>query len=92
VRGGLGIFGGVFRVLLPDNTKAIMQTANPLDPIINPTFLEYAQARGFHVDRARARHPRDKARVERTVPSVREDCFAGERLRDLDAARAHARQ
>jgi hypothetical protein len=32
------------------------------------------------VDPARARHARDKGRVERAVPSVRDDCFAGERL------------
>jgi transposase len=73
-------FGGIFRVLLPDNTKAIVVLADPLDARINPTFLEYAQARGFVVDPARARHARDKGRVERAVPSVRDDCFAGERL------------
>jgi hypothetical protein len=33
-------------------------------PLINETFLEYAQARGFSVDPARAGHPKDKARVE----------------------------
>jgi Mu transposase-like protein len=54
--------------------------ADPLDARLNPTFLEYAQARGFVVDPARARHARDKGRVERAVPSVRDDCFAGERL------------
>jgi hypothetical protein len=38
-------FGGIFRVLLPDNTKAIVVLADPLGARINPTFLEYAQAR-----------------------------------------------
>jgi hypothetical protein len=33
-----------------------------------------------------------KARVERAVPNVREDCFGGEELRDLEQARAHARR
>lgn len=83
-------FGGVFRVLLPDNTKAIVQEADPLEPRINPTFLEYAQARGFVVDPARSRHPRDKARVERSVPTVRDDCFGGEQLQTIDQARARA--
>ena len=79
-------FGGIFRVLLPDNTKAIVVRADPLDARITPTFLEYAQARGFVVDPARARHARDKGRVERAVPGVRDDCFAGERLESfLDA-------
>jgi transposase len=84
-------FGGIFRVLLPDNTKAIVQRADRLEPLINPVFLEYAQARGFHIDPARVRKPQDKARVERSVPSVREDCFGGERLGTIEAARAHAR-
>lgn len=76
-------FGGVFHVLLPDNTKTIVVQADPLDARINPVFLEYAQARGFVVDPARARHARDKGRVERAVPGVRDDCFAGERLTSL---------
>lgn len=84
-------FGGIFRVLIPDNTKAIIVQADPLTPHLTLAFLEYAQARNFHVDPTRVRHPRDKARVERAVPSAREDCFAGEVLATLDDARAHAR-
>jgi transposase len=83
-------FGGVFAVLIPDNTKAIVQKADPLDPLINRTFLEYTQARGFHVDAARAHSPKDKARVERAVPTVRDDCFGGERLQSIEDARRHA--
>ena len=80
-------FGGVFAVLIPDNTKAIVQRADPLDPLINPTFLEYAQARSFVLDPTRVRHARDKGRVERSVPTVRDDCFAGERLTTIVQAR-----
>jgi transposase len=80
-------FGGIFRVLIPDNTKAIVQTADPVAPRIVAAFLEYAQARGFHIDPARVRHPKDKGRVERAVQPVREDCYAGEVLTDLAAAR-----
>ncbi len=80
-------FGGVFRVLLPDNTKAIVQRADPLDPLINAAFLEYAQARGFVIDPARVRKPRDKGRVERAVQTVRDDCFAGETLHTIADAR-----
>jgi hypothetical protein len=84
-------FGGVFKVLIPDNTKAIILDPDALAPRITPAFLEYAQARHFHIDAARVRHARDKARVERAVPGVRDDCFAGEVLTTLDDARAHAR-
>ncbi len=84
-------FGGIFRVVIPDNTKAIITQPDPLAPRLSPAFLEYAQARGFQIDPARVRHARDKARVERAVPTVRDDCFAGEVLATLEDARAHAR-
>lgn len=81
-------FGGVFRVIIPDNTKAIVQDPDPINPLINRTFLEYAQARDFVIDPTRIRHPKDKARVERAVQPTRDDCFAGEQLRSLEDARA----
>lgn len=89
---GWEFFGGIFKALIVDNTKAIVHKADPLGPRINATFLEYAQHRGFVVDTTRVRSPKDKARVERSVSTVRDDCFAGERLYDLDQARAHARR
>ena len=80
-------FGGVFRVLIPDNTKVIVNRADPLGARLNPTFLEYAQARGFHIDPARSKSPKDKGRVERAVPTVKDDCFGGEVLQSLEDAR-----
>jgi len=85
-------FGGVFKTLVVDNTKAIVQEADPLAPRLNVGFLEYAQSRGFHIDAARVRSPKDKARVERSVQTVRDDCFAGERLCSLDEACDRARR
>jgi transposase len=55
-------FQGVFRVLIPDNTKAIVQHADPLEPRLNPTFLEYAQARGFVIDPTRDHHEQPRRR------------------------------
>jgi transposase len=83
-------YGGVFHVMQPDNTKAIVEVASPTAPKIVEAFREYAQARGFTIDPARVRRPKDKARVERTVRFVREDCFGGEKLRTLDEARTRA--
>ena len=83
-------FQGIFKVLIPDNTKAIIVEPDALTPHVTQAFLEYVQARGFQVDPARVRHPRDKARVERAVATVRDDCFAGEILATLEDARVHA--
>lgn len=85
-------FGGIFRVLIVDNTKAIVAGADPLGAKIVRGFLEYAQARGFVVDTTRVRSARDKGRVERAVRPVRDDCFAGERLHNLEQARELARR
>ncbi len=84
-------YGGVFRTMLPDNTRTIVHEADALEPRITRAFLEYAQARGFHIDPARVRHPRDKARCERSVRDVRDDCFGGEHFQNLEPTRAHAR-
>lgn len=85
-------FEGVFRVLIVDNTKAIVEVADPLNPKIVQGFLEYIQARRFVVDTTRVRSPKDKARVERAVRPVREDCFAGEKLHSIEEARELSRR
>jgi transposase len=84
-------FGGVFAAVIVDNTKAIVEKADPLKPKIVQGFLEYAQARDFAIDTTRVRTPTDKPRVERTVQTVRDDCFGGERLLTIDDARVRAR-
>jgi hypothetical protein len=85
-------FGGVFQSLIVDNTKAIVEQADPLHPRLIDSFAEYSQARGFVVDTARVRHAKDKARVERAVQAVADDCFGGETLRSLEQAYEHARR
>jgi Mu transposase, C-terminal domain len=71
-------FGGVFKVVIPDNMAPVVDRAHPLDPRLNRAFAEYAQDRGFAVDPARIRSPQDKPRVERAVQFVRGSFFAGE--------------
>lgn len=83
-------FGGVFAVVIPDNVKAIVTAADALAPRLSDAFTEYAQARGFEVDPARIRTPTDKARVERSVPYVRDSFFAGEAFADISDAQARA--
>jgi transposase len=83
-------YGGVFEVLIPDNTKCIVNKPDPLEPVFNLGFLEYTQARGLVIDTARVGKAKDKPRVERTVRVVAEDCFGGETPLDIEAAREHA--
>ena len=71
-------FGGVFKVVIPDNMATIVTEADATAPTLNQAFVEYAQARGFVIDPARVRSPQDKPRVERTVAFVQGSFWAGE--------------
>ena len=79
-------FGGVFPVVIPDNLSPVVDKADPVNPRFNDTFIEYAQARGFEIDTTRVRHPKDKPKVERAVPYVRSNFFAGEDFIDITHA------
>ncbi|MGH9307298.1 MAG: IS21/IS408/IS1162 family transposase [Acidimicrobiales bacterium] len=83
-------FDGVFPVLIPDNLSPVVTKADAIEPRFNDTFLEYAQDRRFLIDAARVRHPKDKPRVERQVPYVRNRFFAGEDFVDLPDAQRRA--
>jgi transposase len=56
-------FGGVFKVVIPDNMSTAVTKADRIDPRLNQAFVEYAQARGFVIDPARVRAPTDKGCV-----------------------------
>jgi len=83
-------FGGVFKVLVPDNMSAIVAQTDSVNPRFTVGWLEYTQARGFVTDPARVAHPQDKPRVERMVQYVRNNFFAGEDFTDLADAQARA--
>ena len=84
-------FGGVFKVLVPDNMSAVVADADAVNPRFTVGWLDYAQHCGFVTDPARVRHAKDKPRVERTVQYVRSSFFAGEQFIDLADAQARAR-
>ena len=83
-------FGGMPHTIVPDNMKAIVRKPDSLSPALTDAFVDYVQARGFFVDPARIRSPKDKARVENQVPYVRESWFDGETFLSLDDARQSA--
>jgi len=81
-------FGGVFKVLVPDNLKAVVAAADAVNPRLSTGWLDYAQHAGFATDPARVRRPQDKPRVERVVQYVRGNFWAGETFTDLSDAQA----
>jgi transposase len=60
-------FGGVPRLLVPDNPRTGVSRACRYDPDLNPTYQEMAMHYGVGVVPARPRKPRDKAKAEAGV-------------------------
>jgi hypothetical protein len=73
----LQFFGGCARFWIPDNLKAGVLTPDLYDPRLNRAYRECAEHYGAIVDPARAAHPKDKPRVERSVPHVRDSFWSG---------------
>lgn len=65
-------FGGVPKRLVIDNLKSGVITPDLYDPQFNKAYQELAEHYGCFIDPARVRKPKDKGKVERTVPLVRE--------------------
>ena len=70
-------FGGVPGRVVPDNLKTGVIKADLYDPKLNRAYAELAGHYGFLIDPARARKPKDKARVERPMPYVRDSMWRG---------------
>jgi transposase len=75
-------FGGVPARLVPDNVKTGVIKPDLYDPKINRAYAELAAHYGCLIDPARASKPKDKARVERPMPYVRDSLWRG---RDWDS-------
>jgi transposase len=64
---GFEYFGAVPEILVPDQLRSAVSGPDRYDPEINPAYLEMAQHYEVAVIPARARKPRDKAKVEAGV-------------------------
>jgi transposase len=83
-------FGGVFKVLVPDNLSPVVKAADSCEPVFTAGWLDYSQHAGFSTDPARVKSPKDKPRVERVIQYVRSSMWDGERFASLDAAQSWA--
>ena len=70
-------FGGVPARLVCDNLKTGVIRPDLYDPQINLAYGELASFYGTLIDPARAGKPKDKPRVERPIPNIRDSFFAG---------------
>jgi transposase len=65
--GAFRFFGGVPRIVVPDNLKAGVSRAHRYEPDVNPTYQDMAEHYGVAVIPTRTAAPRDKAKAENGV-------------------------
>ena len=83
-------FGGVPARLVPDNLKTGVDKPDLYDPKINRSYAELAAHYGCLIDPARSKKPRDKARIERPMPYIRDSFWRGREFTSLEQMQAEA--
>lgn len=81
---GFEFWGGAPARLVSDNLKSAILKADLYDPRFNQGYEELARHYGILIDPARAGKPKDKPRVERMIPYIRESFWAGRSFSSLE--------
>jgi transposase len=66
----LEFIGGLPQAIVPDNLKSAVNKAHRYEPELNPAYQDFAEHYQLAIVPARARRPRDKAKVEVGVQVV----------------------
>jgi len=77
-------FGGAPKRIVPDNLKTGVIKADLYDPKFNQGYEELAHHYGIIIDPARSGKPKDKARVERVIPYIRDSFWSGRDFTSLE--------
>jgi hypothetical protein len=77
-------FGGAPKRIVPDNLKSGVIKADLYDPKFNQGYEELAHHYGIIIDPARSGKPKDKPRVERIIPYIRDSFWSGRDFASLE--------
>src|SRR5262249_42020878 len=82
-------FGGVPRVLVPDNLKAAVEQPDWYDPELNPKLRAFAEHYGLAILPTRPRMPRHKGKTEKGVGYVKDNALKGRVFASLEEQNRH---
>jgi hypothetical protein len=85
-------FSGVPLRIIPDNLKTGILKADLYDPQFNPGYAELAHHYGTIIDPARSAKPKDKPRVERMIPYIRDSFWSGRQFNSQEEINRQAIQ
>jgi transposase len=85
-------FGGIPKVIVPDNLKAAVKKVLIYDPILGEAYRRMAQYYGFLVNPTRPRTPEHKGKVENGVHYVQRNFMAGRTFESVDSANRRLKQ
>jgi transposase len=83
------ILGGVPKVVVFDNAKAVVKQADWYDPELNPKIIAFCKHYGFALIPTRPRTPEHKGKVERGVDYVQENAIKGMTFESLALQNQH---
>ncbi len=78
-------FGGVPRLLVPDNLRAAVSRADWFEPELNPKVREFCRHYDTVMVPARPYHPRDKGKVENAIKYLKNNALKGRQFESLNA-------
>ncbi len=78
-------FGGVPRLLVPDNLRAAVSRADWFEPELNPKVREFCRHYGAVMVPTRPHSPRDKGKVENAIKYLKNNALKGRRFESLNA-------
>ncbi len=79
-------FGGIPKRINLDNLKDGVIKPDLYDPQFNRSYQELATYYSCLIDPSRVEHPKDKARVERQMPYIRDSAWRGRDYPDIEDA------
>jgi transposase len=82
-------FGGVPKVLVPDNLKAAVEQADWFDPDLNPKRRSFAEHYGLAIVPTRPRLARHKGKIESGVGYVKSNALRGLTFSSLEEENRH---